>query len=102
MAEEDIYAPFGSTTEQLQQIYAWGMVKKNCSIYSFILAFMNECEFEDSNFEKRFEYFKMSVELFKNKCPDIIERYDILKNLLIEFLPKLPPHLYFIMAQQYL
>lgn len=90
MAEEDIYAPFGYTTEQMTQIYAWGMSKNICSIDSFILAFMIECEIEDKDFEKRFEYFKMTVELYKLEQPDIMERYELLKNLLIEFLPKLP------------
>ena len=67
-----------------------GNDKKICSIDSFILAFMIECEIEDKDFEKRFEYFKMTVELYKMEQPDIMERYELLKNLLIEFLPKLP------------
>ena len=87
MAEENPYEAFGYTEKEMEMLYAWGLVANIRSIESFTLAYMISIEFPDDDFPKRFFFFKILVEEFKKQNPSIMEKYEVLKNLVMEKFP---------------
>ena len=48
---------------------------------------MISIDFPDDDFPTRFFFFKILVEEFKKQNPSIMEKYEVLKNLVMEKFP---------------